>query len=80
MEIRISNLNSHTTTSDLQHHFSDFNIKHISKVTTISDVSKNNMKTYCFLTIDDRAEGTKAIEQLNGTNLWNANIIVEEGG
>jgi len=80
MEIRISNLNSATTEQDVRRHFAAYRIMLTSQIRTVSEGIKAKLGgTYCFISIDNQAEARAAIAQLNGTNLLDSAILMQEG-
>lgn len=78
MQIRISNLNSATTEAEVRRHFADYDVILFSQIISIGNVSKERIKTYCFISIDDAGQALDAVLKLNGSSLSGAIIVVEK--
>lgn len=76
MNIFVAKLNSQTTSDDLTQLFSQFGNVSDSKV--IMDRETGRSKCFGFIEMDDEAEGTAAIEQLNETDFMGSNIVVKK--
>jgi len=79
MEIRVSNLNRTTTENDIRHLFSDYRVMLTSQIKTIADGPKAKVDTYCFISIDNRADAVAAVKKLNGRELLGSSVVLQEG-
>jgi RNA recognition motif-containing protein len=80
MEICVSNLSKATTEAQIIDLFAPFGIVHCSRVRTVSDVSKNNMKTFAYILIPDQQRAAEAIAALNNSMLAGSAINVKQAG
>jgi RNA recognition motif-containing protein len=79
MEIQVSNIQPATSQSDLIELFEGFTIGRCSKVRTIGDVSKDVMKSFVYISIEDNSAGEAAIAKLNNTLFKGIVICVKKG-
>ncbi len=67
MKLYIGNLSWGTTTEDLKAHFEQFGS--VSDAIVITDRQSGRSRGFGFVTMDDSAEATKALEECNGIEL-----------
>jgi RNA recognition motif-containing protein len=78
MNIVISNLDSRTTTEDVQLMLKDFGEITVSQMKSIVQSHSGKLLTYAYVRIDDRAVGEKVITQLNNTEVKGNVLGVKE--
>ena len=76
MDIYVGNLNFKVSESDLEGLFKEYGT--VSSVKIISDKYSGRSKGFGFVTMEDKEEANKALEELNGASLKNREIIVNE--
>ena len=76
MDIFVAKLNSETTADQITELFSQFGTVDSCKL--IMDRETGNSKCYGFVEMNDEAEASAAIEQLNDTNFMGNYIIVKK--
>lgn len=76
MNIYVGNLDYGVDENDLQGIFEDFGS--VNEVKVIKDKYNGRSKGFGFVTMSDTTEGNKAIEELNGANLENREMVVNE--
>jgi len=76
MNIYVGNLDFKVTEKDLNDLFSEFGVVESSRV--ITDKYSGRSKGFGFVVMEDKAEAQKAIESLNGTEVKNRNLTVNE--
>jgi len=76
MDIYVGNLNFKVSESDLEELFKAHGT--VSAVKIITDKYSGRSKGFGFVTMDDKDEANKAIEELNGTTLQEREMTVNE--
>ena len=76
MDIYVGNLNFKVSESDLEELFKAHGT--VSAVKIINDKYSGRSKGFGFVTMDDKDEANKAIEELNGTTLQDREMTVNE--
>ena len=76
MNIYIGNLPYSTSEDDLRQMFGEYGS--VSSANIIKDRDTGNSKGFGFVEMDNQAEGEKAIENLNGSDISGRNIKVNE--
>ena len=76
MNIYVSNLGFNVQSEDLKKHFSQYG--DVSSVNIIMDKVTNRSRGFAFVDMKDTKEAEKAIRELNGLNLDNRSIKVNE--
>lgn len=76
MNIYIGNLSEETSEKDLRNTFEAYG--EVSTVNIIKDRYTNKAKGFAFVEMPAKTEGQTAIEKLNGTEIMDQNIIVNE--
>jgi len=74
MNIYVGNLNYKVNEDDLKGIFEDYGT--VSSAKIITDKFSGRSKGFGFVTMDDEAEGNKAIEELNGAVLESREMVV----
>jgi RNA recognition motif-containing protein len=74
MNIYVGNLDFKVTENDLEGLFGEYGT--VSSVQIITDKYSGRSKGFGFVTMEDKAEASKAIEELNGTMVVNREIVV----
>ena len=76
MNIYVGNLDFKVNESDLEGIFEEYGT--VSSAKIITDKFSGRSKGFGFVTMDDQAEATKAINELNGATFENRAIVVNE--
>ena len=76
MRIYVGGLPYQTTEQDLLDLFAQ--VGHVTSATVITDRASGRSKGFGFVEMSNDQEARTAIEQLNGTNLGNRTIVVNE--
>lgn len=76
MNIYVGNLDFKVSESDLEEAFGAFGAVDSCKI--ITDKFSGRSKGFGFITMEDAEAGSKAIEELNGTDLKGREIVVNE--
>lgn len=76
MNIYVGNLDYKVDENDLQDIFAEFGTVKDAKI--IKDKYNGRSKGFGFVTMDDKDEANKAIEELNGATLENREMVVNE--
>lgn len=76
MNIYVGNLDYKVDENDLKSIFEEYGS--VTDVKIITDKYSGKSKGFGFVTMNDSSEGTKAIKELNGANLENREIVVNE--
>lgn len=76
MNIYVGNLDFRLSEDDLEKVFSEFGA--VESVNIISDKFSGRSKGFGFVTMEDKEEGLKAIEELHGTTLNDRDMVVNE--
>jgi RNA recognition motif-containing protein len=76
MNIYVGNLSYKLKESDLESAFAEYG--KVSSVKIVTDKYSGRSKGFGFVTMDDDDEAKKAIEALNGSNLNDRDIVVNE--
>jgi len=76
MDIFVAKLNSDTTADQITELFGQFG--KVSSTKLIMDRETGMSKCYGFVEMEDEAEGTAAIQQLNDTNFMGNYIVVKQ--
>ncbi|MCB2219028.1 MAG: RNA-binding protein [Bacteroidetes bacterium] len=76
MNIYIGNLDYKVSEADLEELFTSFGT--VSSATLITDKYSGRSKGFGFVTMDDADEANKAISELNGTQVKDREIVVNE--
>lgn len=76
MNIYVGNLDFKVNENDLKTIFEEYGA--VSEAKIITDKFSGRSKGFGFITMDDDAEGNKAIEGLNGAALESRDIVVNE--
>ncbi len=76
MNIFVGNLDFKVDENDLKEIFEQYGS--VSEVKIINDKFSGRSKGFGFITMDDSAEGKKAISELNGAKLENRDMVVNE--
>lgn len=76
MNIFVGNLNFKVDENDLRNVFEEFGS--VNEVKIITDRYNGRSKGFGFVTMDDDAEGKKAISELNGATFENREMVVNE--
>ena len=76
MNIYVGNLDFKVNEDDLKHIFEEYG--QVSDTVVISDKFTSRSKGFGFVTMDNQAEGKKAIEELNGATYENRTMVVNE--
>jgi RNA recognition motif-containing protein len=76
MNIYVSNLGFSVQSEDLKKHFSQYG--EVSSVNIIMDKVTNRSRGFAFVDMKDTKAAEKAIRELNGLNLDNRSIKVNE--
>lgn len=76
MNIYVGNLDYKVDENDLKGIFEEYGS--VSEVKIITDKYSGRSKGFGFVTMDDSAEGKKAISELNGTTVGSREIVVNE--
>ncbi|RYD58244.1 MAG: RNA-binding protein [Sphingobacteriales bacterium] len=78
MELFVSNLPQTTTEAQILNIFAQYGIVHCSRIRTVSDVSKNNMKTFAYVQIPTAGLATEAIAKLDNSIFAGTCISVKQ--
>ena len=76
MNIYIGNLNYGVSEEDVRARFEQFG--EVASVKIITDKFTGRSKGFGFVEMESDADGRKAIEQLNGQEFENSNMVVNE--
>lgn len=76
MNIYVGNLDFKVDENDLKEIFEQYGS--VSEAKIINDKFSGRSKGFGFITMDDSAEGKKAISELNGAKLENRDMVVNE--
>lgn len=76
MNIYVGNLDFKVNENDLEGIFKDYGT--VSSAQIITDKYSGRSKGFGFVTMENEAEASKAIKELNGTTVENREIIVNE--
>ena len=76
MNIYIGNLDYKVSEEDLKGLFEVYG--NVSETKIITDKFSGRSKGFGFVTMENNADGKKAIDELNGTTLENRQIVVNE--
>jgi RNA recognition motif-containing protein len=76
MNIYVGNLDFKVNESDLKEIFEEYGT--VSSSNIIIDKYSGKSKGFGFVTMEDQAEATKAIKELNGATLENREMVVNE--
>jgi len=76
MNIYVGNLDFKVNENDLEGIFEDYGT--VSSAKIISDKFTGRSKGFGFVTMENDAEATKAINELNGADFENRKIVVNE--
>ncbi len=76
MKIYVGNLSFNTRDADLEHAFAAFGT--VVSASVIMDRDTNRSKGFGFVEMDDAEDAKRAIADLDGTNLQDRNIKVNE--
>jgi RNA recognition motif-containing protein len=76
MNIYVGNLDFKVNENDLKEIFEEYGT--VSSSNIIIDKYSGKSKGFGFVTMEDQAEATKAIKELNGATLENREMVVNE--
>ena len=76
MNIYVGNLDYKVDEGNLKEIFQDYGV--VSDVKIITDKFTGRSKGFGFVEMDDQGDGTKAIEELNGSTYENRKMVVNE--
>jgi RNA recognition motif-containing protein len=76
MNIYVGNLDFKVKENDLKKLFEDFG--EVSTAKIITDKYNGTSKGFGFVTMDEKDEAQKAIDELNGSNFQDRDIVVNE--